>query len=354
MERASDAAKIAVDLYGTWLEGTLVDGTDRWAVGRERHDALVRLRAFDGLDADAILTLGEQKLAEERAARAAVAREIDPNASEAEVIARVKADHPATFADALTGYRDAMRRARGHLIEHDLVTVPPDERIEVIETPEYLRAVMPFAAYYSPAVFDPDPKGIYVVTPSVDGDVNALREHNRASISNTSIHEAYPGHHLQLDMARRHPSLTRLMADAPEFVEGWGMYSELLMREQGFDDAPNFRLMLHTDAIWRACRIILDVRLHRGELSVEEGVDFLVEQTAFERPNARSEVQWYTYRPTYPLSYLLGRTLLLELRADEQRRLGPAFSLRAFHDTLMRNGSLPISFHRRLLAGDGA
>ena len=354
LERASDAAKIAVDLYGTWLEGTLVDGTDRWAVGRERHDALVRLRAFDGLDADAILTLGEQKLADERAARAAVAREIDPNASEAEVIARVKADHPATFADALTGYRDAMRRARGHLIEHDLVTVPPDERIEVIETPEYLRAVMPFAAYYSPAVFDPDPKGIYVVTPSVDGDVNALREHNRASISNTSIHEAYPGHHLQLDMARRHPSLTRLMADAPEFVEGWGMYSELLMREQGFDDAPNFRLMLHTDAIWRACRIILDVRLHRGELSVEEGVDFLVEQTAFERPNARSEVQWYTYRPTYPLSYLLGRTLLLELRADEQRRLGPAFSLRAFHDTLMRNGSLPISFHRRLLAGDGA
>ncbi|HET7167835.1 MAG TPA: DUF885 domain-containing protein [Candidatus Limnocylindrales bacterium] len=354
LERASDAAKVAVDLYGTWLEGTLAGGTDSWAIGRERHDALVRLRAFDGLDADDILALGQRKLAEERAARAAVAREIDPDATEAEVIARVKADHPTTFADALTGYRDAMRRARAHLIEHDLVSVPSDERIEVIETPEYLRAVMPFAAYYSPAVFDPDPKGIYVVTPSVDGDVNALREHNRASISNTSIHEAYPGHHLQLDMARRHPSLTRLMADAPEFVEGWGMYSELLMREHGFDDAPHFRLMLHTDAIWRACRIILDIRLHRGELSVEDGIDFLVEQTSFERPNARSEVQWYTYRPTYPLSYLLGRTLLLELRADEQRRLGSAFSLRAFHDTLLRNGSLPISFHRRLLVGEGA
>jgi uncharacterized protein (DUF885 family) len=354
LERASDAAKVAVDLYGTWLEGTLAGGTDSWAIGRERHDALVRLRAFDGLDADDILALGQRKLAEERAARAAVAREIDPDATEAEVIARVKADHPTTFADALTGYRDAMRRARAHLIEHDLVSVPSDERIEVIETPEYLRAVMPFAAYYSPAVFDPDPKGIYVVTPSVDGDVNALREHNRASISNTSIHEAYPGHHLQLDMARRHPSLTRLMADAPEFVECWGMYSELLMREHGFDDAPHFRLMLHTDAIWRACRIILDIRLHRGELSVEDGIDFLVEQTSFERPNARSEVQWYTYRPTYPLSYLLGRTLLLELRADEQRRLGSAFSLRAFHDTLLRNGSLPISFHRRLLVGEGA
>jgi uncharacterized protein (DUF885 family) len=122
------------------------------------------------------------------------------------------------------------------------------------------------------------------------------------------------------------------------------------MREQGFDAGPQFRLMMHTDAIWRACRIILDVRMHRGELTVEEATDFLVEHTRFERPNAAAEVQWYTYRPTYPLSYLLGRTLLLGLRADEQRRLGDAFSLMTFHDTLLRNGSLPVSFHRRLLA----
>jgi uncharacterized protein (DUF885 family) len=247
-----------------------------------------------------------------------------------------------------------MRRARTYLIEKDLASVPRDERIDVLETPEYLRNVIPFAAYFSPAAFDHDPKGIYIVTPSVHGDPNAMREHNRASISNTSIHEAYPGHHLQLDAARRHPSLTRLLADAPEFVEGWGMYSELMMREHGFDDGPEYRVMLHTDAIWRACRIILDVRLHRGEIGVDEAVDFMVDQTRFERDNARSEVEWYTYRPTYPLSYLVGRTLLLELRASEQRRLGEDFSIRTFHDTLLRNGSLPISFHRRLLAGEGA
>jgi uncharacterized protein (DUF885 family) len=129
------------------------------------------------------------------------------------------------------------------------------------------------------------------------------------------------------------------------------MYSELMMREQGFDDDPRFRLIMHTDAIWRACRIILDVRMHRGEIGVDDATDFLVQQTNFERPNAQAEVQWYTFRPTYPLSYLLGRTLLLGLRSDEQRRLGDRFSLKAFHDTLLRNGSLPISFHRRLLAG---
>ena len=352
LERANEAAKIAVELYATWLEGTLPGGTDDWAIGRERHDALVKLRAFDGYDADAILALGWERLHEERAARAAAAREIDPNADEATVIDRIKSDQPATFDDALEAYRDAMHRARRHLVEHDLASIAQGERIEVIPTPEYLRNVIPFAAYFEPAAFDPDPEGIYIVTPSVGGDPNAMREHNYASISNTSIHEAYPGHHLQLDTARRNRSLTRLLADAPEFVEGWGMYSELLMREHGFDAGPAFRVIMHTDAIWRACRIILDVRLHRGELSVEEAIDFLVEQTSFERPNAEAEVKWYTYRPTYPLSYLLGRTLLLGLRADEQARLGDRFSLKAFHDTLMRNGSLPISFHRRLLAAD--
>jgi len=354
LERAASTAAVSVDLFTTWLEGTIADGIDASGVGRELHDRMVELRAFDGLDADAILDLGEQKLAEEIEARRAAAREIDPDADVNDVVARVRSDHAASFDAALEQYRDAMRRARTYLIEKDLASVPNDERIDVIETPEYLRNVIPFAAYFSPAAFDRDSKGIYIVTPSVHGDPNAMREHNRASISNTSIHEAYPGHHLQLDAARRHPSLTRLLADAPEFVEGWGMYSELMMREHGFDDGPEYRVMLHTDAIWRACRIILDVRLHRGEIGVDEAVDYMVEQTRFERDNARSEVEWYTYRPTYPLSYLVGRTLLLELRASEERRLGAEFSIRAFHDTLLRNGSLPISFHRRLLAGEGA
>jgi uncharacterized protein (DUF885 family) len=356
LERAAETARIAIELYGSWLEGTLPGGTDEWAIGRERHDAMVALRAFDGLDADDILELGWECLRDERAARIAAAREMDPDVDEATVVDRVKSDQPAGFENALDAYRDAMARSRRFLIERDLVTVPDDERIDVIETPEYLRNVVPFAAYFEPAAFDPSPEGIYVVTPSVDGDPNAMREHNFSSISNTSIHEAYPGHHLQLDTARRHPSLTRMLADAPEFVEGWGMYSELMMREQGFDAGPAFRLAMHTDAIWRACRMILDIRMHRGEMTVEEATDFLVEQTSFEGPNAYAEIQWYTFRPTYPLSYLLGRTLLLGLRADEQRRMGERFSLKGFHDTLLRNGSLPISFHRRLLDGhdDGA
>src|SRR5829696_1713515 len=141
LERASESAKIATELYTTWLEGTLPGGTDDWAIGREKHDAMVALRAFDGLDSDAILELGWERLEEERAARAAAARELDPDVDEATVIDRVKSRQPATFDEALEAYRDAMHRARRHLIERDLATVPDDERIDVVPTPEYLRNV---------------------------------------------------------------------------------------------------------------------------------------------------------------------------------------------------------------------
>jgi len=346
-------AKVAIEDQAEWLEEILPGATPDWPIGRERYDELLRLRAFDGLDADAILAVGWQQLEANHAARAAAAREIDPRATEAEIVDRIKDDHPATFDAALDAYRADMRRARQHLVDRGIVTVPDDERVEVIATPPYLRGVMPFAAYFEPARWDAAPVGVYVVTPAVDDHPGALREHYRASISNTSIHEAYPGHHLQLAIAARHPSLTRAQVDAPEFVEGWGMYSEQMMREEGFDDGPEYRVALATDAIWRAARIVLDVRMHRGEVSIDEATDFLVEHTGFERPNALAEARRYTSTPTYNLSYLLGKVLLLQLREEERGRLGSGFSLRAFHDALLWGGSLPVSFHRRALHGEG-
>ncbi len=350
LDKAAKKAAAAVTAHVKWLEAGMDKAVEPWAIGSDMLDQLIGLRAFDGLDADQILEIGQQQLTQNKAARVEDARQIDSSASEREVVDRVKSNHPADFEAALAAYKDAMMRARAHIIDRDLASIPADETISVIPTPEYLRTVIPFAAYFEPAKFDVKPLGIYIVTPSVRGDPNAMREHNYASISNTSVHEAYPGHHLQLSVAMRHPSLVRLLTDAPEFVEGWGMYSEQMMREQGFDAGPEFLLAMHTDAIWRACRILLDIRMHRGELTVDEATDFLVEHTAFERANAQAEVFRYTYTPTYQLSYLLGKVLLLQLRADEQQRLGDGFSLKGFHDALLDNGSLPISFQRRLLA----
>jgi uncharacterized protein (DUF885 family) len=354
LDKAVASASEACSAYVTTLKSGLGSTEESWALGSEAYDQLVGLRAFDGLDASQILEIGQEQLALNKAARVEDARRIDPSVGEPVVVDRVKSNHPAAFEGALAAYKDAMNRARAHIVAHDIATLPPGEQISVIPTPEYLRTVIPFAAYFEPPKFDKHPAGIYIVTPSVGDDPNAMREHNYASISNTSVHEAYPGHHLQLSTATRHPSLVRLVTDAPEFVEGWGMYSEQMMREQGFDDGPEFLLAMHTDAIWRACRIVLDVRMHRGELSVDEATAFLIEHTGFEHANAQAEVFRYTYTPTYQLSYLLGKVLLLQLRADEERRLGDHFKLKDFHDALLRNGSIPISFHRRLLASEAA
>lgn len=356
LETASEEASKALEAYSAWLREQLARANDDFALGSADYDELVRLRAFDDLDTDAILAIGEEQLALNREARRQVAAEIDAGVAEQDVVDRVKSDHPSDFDSALDGYRRAMDEARQFIIDRQIATLPDGESLTVIPTPEYLRNVMPFAAYFAPPKFGTQTRreGLYIVTPSVGGDAGAMREHNYASIYNTSIHEAYPGHHQQLAAAINNPSLVRLLVDAPEFVEGWAMYCEQMMREEGFDTDPTHRLMMYTDAIWRACRIILDVRLHRGDIGVTEAVDFLVDQTGFERPNAAAEVNRYTYTPTYQLSYLLGKVLLLRLRDDERRRLGDRFSLRAFHDALLREGSLPISFHRRLLAANGA
>ena len=347
LETAVGHARAALAEHGDWLRADAAPrATADWRTGPEQFEELLALRALEA-GADEILAVGHEILAAEISARDAVCTEIDPTLDPLEVADVVKDDHPATFAEALDAYRESMDRARTFVVEHELAGCPQHDTLRVVETPVYLRPTHPFAAYYEPAPFDPEPTGIYIVTPPETAGM--MREHNYASISNTSVHEAYPGHHLQLATAVENPSRVRLMADsAAEFAEGWAFYCERLMKELGFDDTPRHRYIQHTDAIWRACRIILDIRLHRGEIGTEEAVDFLVERTGFERPAAIAEVKRYTSSPTYQLSYLYGRHMIDELRRRVQRTMGPAFTPRFFHDTLLRGGTLPVSFARRL------
>jgi uncharacterized protein (DUF885 family) len=244
-----------------------------------------------------------------------------------------------------------MDGARVFVVANGLATPPEEDHLNVIETPSFIRHLIPFAAYYDPAKFDPTPVGTYIVTPPSSPDM--MREHNRASISNTSVHEAYPGHHLQLSAAITNPSLVRLFSGAPEFTEGWAFYCERMMKEAGFDDTPKGWYIVHTDAIWRATRIILDVKLHRGLIGFDEAVERLISETGFERPAAVAEVKRYTSTPTYQLSYLFGRHMIERLRDDVRRAQGADFDLRRFHDTLMYAGTMPVSYARRLFELNG-
>jgi len=348
---AIDATKAALDEHGGWL-GELLDRADgAWVAGRERFEEMIRLRELEA-SGDEILAVGEELLATEKDARNAICAEIDPTLTPAEVADVVKEDHATSFAEALGEYRRSMDAARAFVVEHGIATPPDEDHLNVIETPSFIRHVIPFAAYYEPAKFDPTPVGTYIVTPPSSPEM--MREHNRSSISNTSVHEAYPGHHLQLSAAITNRSLVRLFSGAPEFAEGWAFYCERMMKEHGFDDTPKGWYVVHTDAIWRATRIILDVQLHRGLIGFDDAVERLIAETGFERPAAVAEVKRYTSTPTYQLSYLFGRHMIEQLKAEMQAREGDRFSLRRFHDTLIYGGTMPVSYARRLFSSNGS
>ena len=349
LDTAATEAKAALDEHAAWLRDDVMHRAQAdWKAGPERFEEMLRLRELDA-DGDEILAVGEELLISETAAREAVCAEIDPTLSPEQVADLVKNDHAATFAEALHEYRDAMDRARAFVVEQRLATLPDEDHLSVIETPSFVRHLIPFAAYYEPAKFDASPLGTYIVTPPSEPQM--MREHNRSSISNTSVHEAYPGHHLQLSAAITNPSLVRLFSGAPEFAEGWAFYCERMMKESGFDATPTGWYIVHTDAIWRATRIILDVQLHRGVIGFDEAVDRLVAETGFERPAALAEVKRYTSTPTYQLSYLFGRHMIERLRGEVEAAEGPDFSLRRFHDTLLYGGTMPVSYARRLFEG---
>ena len=346
LSTAAERLKAALVEHVEWLRSDALPRADGdWRAGPERFEEMLRLRELEA-GGDEILAVGEDLLANEKAARDDIAARMDPSASASEVMDIVKDDHAATFAEALGEYRAAMARARAFVVEHDLATPPDEDHLNVIETPSFVRHLIPFAAYYDPAKFDPVPVGTYIVTPPSTPAM--MREHNRSSISNTSVHEAYPGHHLQLAAASTNPSLVRLFSGAPEFAEGWAFYCERMMKEVGFDDTPKGWYVVHTDAIWRATRIILDVQLHRGLFGFDDAVDRLVAETGFERPAALAEVKRYTSTPTYQLSYLFGRHMIEKLKSEVQAREGRDFSARRFHDTLIYGGTMPVSYARRL------
>ncbi|TLZ74952.1 MAG: DUF885 domain-containing protein [Methanobacteriota archaeon] len=333
----------AIRAYGKWIESDVLPRSkDRVGIGGAKFRKLVRLREL-GLPVDEIYAVGKKYLRESKRALVEVAAAIRPGASVEEAKEIVKSDHPARFEEALAYTAKAMADAKAFIRQHDLATIPANEELTVIETPAYLRHVIPFAAYNSPARFESHKQGFYMVTP-VEDKPEMLREHSYAGTRNTAVHEGYPGHHLQLTCATLNPSYARILADATETTEGWAHYCEDMMKQEGFSADPKTKFVQLLDQIWRACRILIDVDLHTGKMTFDEAVDLLVREAGMERPGAVAEVKRYTYNPAYQLSYLIGKHLILELRNDVRKRLGKSFSDKLFHDTILYAGSLPMKY----------
>lgn len=347
LSEAAARAREAMGSYARWIRSDILPkAKDEVGIGAGPFRELVEIRHL-GLTVEEIYSLGQRFLRDSKRELKKIAAEIKPGATVDDVKALVKSNRPPDFAGALEYTAKAMSEARQFVLDKNLATVPPGEELKVIETPAFLRHVIPFAAYSSPGRFEVKQQGLYMVTP-VEDKPEMMAEFNYPGIRNTAVHEGYPGHHLQLVCANRAPSWARALVHATETVEGWAHYCEEMVKDHGFYPDPETRFVQILDQIWRACRIIIDVDLHTRRMSFDEAVDFLVREAGMERPGALAEVRRYTYNPAYQLSYLIGKHLIKKLRADVKRSLGKSYTDRFFHDTLLYAGSLPAHHMREL------
>ena len=177
------------------------------------------------------------------------------------------------------------------------------------------------------------------------GEPQAKGQYSLHEIAATAVHEAWPGHHLHMLTARNAASDLRRVSWTPVTVEGWALYCEELMAEQGFFASVEERLFQRLHLLWRAVRIVLDVGLHTRGMTPEQAVDLLVDRVAMDRTKARAEVSRYCAWPTYQLCYAVGRREFLHLREAWRENAGGA-PLREFHDRVLSYGGLPVSLIR--------
>lgn len=160
-----------------------------------------------------------------------------------------------------------------------------------------------------------------------------------------SLHEAVPGHHLQIALAAEMEDLPpfRRSVYFPAFGEGWGLYSEWLGLEAGFYTDPYSDFGRLSYEMWRACRLVVDTGVHAKGWTRQEVIDYLANHTALSLHECTTEADRYISWPGQALAYKIGELKIKELRARAERELGSRFDLRAFHDALLRNGSVPLT-----------
>lgn len=355
---AGGAAEAAAGFAG-FVEELAGRAAGAWACGREQFDFLLRNYHHLDLDAAGLADYGRELVERERTALERLAAEIDPDVSWQVQLDRIKDWHPQP-PDFLRTYDGAMRRAREHTREHDLVALPDGEVCELDWVPEFRRDGLPLGEMSPSPPFAAGLRSGFLITP---GDATASAERQREHMRDncyvfaTSIagHETYPGHHVQYvhhKLGTPRESIRRYFT-TPQFVEGWGLYVEDVLQQSGFMADDRVRLVKQRNALWRALRVVVDVGLHTGTMGVPEATELMQREAGMDPHLAAGEVRRYARHdnPTYPSSYALGRDLIQRLRGEHERGRGARFSLRAFHDWLLSFGSPPVPLLAQLDTG---
>lgn len=345
LAEASSGAAEAFEDVATHFDGVAADSEVPFYVGRDAYEWLLREVHLLDFDSDDLLETGREAVAGAASSMAEVAAEIDPSRDWRETVAELQKRHPER--DGLREfYAGEMARARDFVREKNLVTIPDGETLQVVDTPTFLRMLLPYAAYGPPGPFEKQQQGLFYVTP-VDADGSPeeqerqLRGHWVDNVRVIALHEGYPGHHVQLVRANLVERKARKLARSSVFIEGWALYCEEMMREAGFFSDAATRLCQLKATLWRAARIVVDVGIQRGEMTLDEAVDFMVSEAALVRVKAEAEVRRYAGNPTQPSSYLVGKRAIIDIRDRYERRRGDAFDLLEFHDSLLGLGSVP-------------
>ncbi len=340
-----DAAATALYDFATYLETDVMPKAEgKFASGNYRFNRLLNEKHFLATDAEKILNFGE-RLAEETEKELLLQSEkICGEQSINKALEKVRAQHPDA-SQLLDNYRKKMHAAHVWLLEADIMTVPEKQSLKVQQTPGFLRDVIPFAAYEPPTPQDKEQFGLYYVTTVEDEAL--LAEHNQFRIDMTSAHEAFPGHHLQFVIANQNNNnnVTRILHASASMYEGWALYCEQLAFEQGLYNKNEHKFILLRDRLWRALRIIIDVKIHTGKFSFDDAVKLLVEKLGFDTSQAQAEITWYSNSATTPLCYAIGREIILKTREiiiNQHTGSSDKEKLKSFHDKLLSQGSIAL------------
>lgn len=343
--RAVAEAKKALAQFCNWFQYAIMPKahTD-WSLGHGAFQALLVTKKL-GLTQAEIIDLGQHTLHEANSRIENLSCTIlgvatgMATGARIEAHKRIKSHAPGSFEQTINTYREAVNRSRAFIEVNNFATLPADEELEIIETPDYMRHLIPTSAYFAPERKTTAQRGFYLLTRET---TEKSGRYNYADIANAVIHEAYPGHHLQLAAQNRHPGDMRCFNDNLESVEGWACYCQDAVRAKGFETSSESLFSQASDVAASAASLLVDVNLQTREWNIDQALQFMVDQAKIDKSIALAAIKRQTQSPGFHISGLVGRNLLTKIKTDLQQKFGNDFSDKNFHDLILYQGGVPI------------
>ena len=349
--KISTRAREAMTDFSSFLIEITPGKETAFSIGKDNFDYKLKHEYFFDFDSDSLLKIGESLLADAQKAYRTYEKYLEDSHQNGADSVYV----PKEFnrQDILDYYNWETNQVKIFLEKNNIINVPENiGQLSVIETPPFLRSMHGGIAYQPAGPFDSEQHGYFYVRP-IPEDLNRrllesrYRYVHRRGFKGSVVHEAYPGHHLQLQIAGMNKSKVRKWQFNIMMIEGWALYSEEMMYENGLfgDEDPVQWLGILGGIRYRAARIVVDVKLHTGQFSYDQCVAWMNEtldiETEGQKAYIRKEVRRYTHNPTYQMSYLMGKREILRLREAYKNKHYEDYTLAAFHNWLLEKGSLP-------------